>query len=240
MIEKKNNIHTVLVTGGSGGLGSELADKISRHCKKIILLGKNKNSLFKIKKKLKKKHSSIIYKIMDIDLSKKIGVQKAVKFVKKEKRVDVLINCAGNFSVKSIMNSSYKDLINDFHINFFAPFMLSKECSKKMLKLKKGIILNIGSSSSYAAAPNTSIYSSSKHALLGMNKAFQAELGNKGIRSIFAAPGSIQTKMGKKVKNQKYSTFIEPENLADFLISLILQNENMIINEVSIIRANYK
>ena len=44
MIEKKNNIHTVLVTGGSGGLGSELADKISRHCKKIILLGKNKNS----------------------------------------------------------------------------------------------------------------------------------------------------------------------------------------------------
>ena len=63
---------------------------------------------------------------------------------------------------------------------------------------------------------------------------------NKGFRSIFAAPGSIQTKMGKKVKNQKYSTFIEPENLADFLISLILQNENMIINEVSINRANYK
>ena len=47
--------------------------------------------------------------------------------------------------------------------------MLSKECSKKMLKLKKGIILNIGSSSSYAAAPNTSIYSSSKHALLKTN-----------------------------------------------------------------------
>ena len=43
-------------------------------------------------------------------LSKKIGVQKAVKFVKKEKRVDVLINCAGNFSVKSIMNSSYKEV----------------------------------------------------------------------------------------------------------------------------------
>jgi len=46
--------------------------------------------------------------------------------------------------------------------------------------------------------------------------------------------------MGKKVKNQDYSTFIEPENLADFLLSLILQDNNMIINEVKINRTNYK
>ena len=86
--------------------------------------------------------------------------------------------------------------------------MISKECSKKMIKYRKGIILNIGSSASYGAGPNTSIYSASKHALLGMSRAFQIELRDKGIKSIFAAPGSIQTKMGKKVKNQDYSTLL--------------------------------
>ncbi len=240
MIEKKNNIHTVLLTGANGGLGLEIADKISDHCKRLILLGRNKSSLLKVKKKLEAKHASVIYKAYSIDLRNKEGVYKAINFIKNEKKINVLINCAAKFSVKSIINSSYKDLTSDFHLNFFSPFMLAKECSKKMLKSKKGVILNIGSSSSYLAGANTAIYSSSKHALLGMNRAFQMELGSKGIRSIFAAPGSIQTKMGKKVKKQDFSTFIEPTNLADFLVSLILQDTNMIINEVKINRVNYK
>ena len=46
--------------------------------------------------------------------------------------------------------------------------------------------------------------------------------------------------MGRKVKNQDYSTFIEPKNLADYLVSLILQDKNMVVNEVSINRAKYK
>ena len=60
-----------------------------------------------------------------------------------------------------------------------------------MIKYRKGIILNIGSSASYGAGPNTSIYSASKHALLGM-RAFQIELRDKGIKPTFAAPGSIK------------------------------------------------
>ena len=240
MKEKKNNIHTVLLTGANGGLGLKLADKISEHCKKLLLFGRNKKSLLKLKKKLEAKHTSVIYKEFPINLNSKEGVIKAINLIKKENRINVLINCAAKFSVKSIIQSSYKDLTSDFHLNFFAPFMIAKECSKKMLNSKKGVILNIGSSSSYTASPDTAIYSSSKHALLGMSRAFQIELGSKGIRSIFVAPGSIQTKMGKKVKNQDYSTFIEPENLADFLLSLILQDNNMIINEVKINRTNYK
>ena len=76
--------------------------------------------------------------------------------------------------------------------------------------------------------------------LLGMSKAFQIELSEKNIRTIFVASGSIQTKMGKKVKNQDYSTFIEVKDLADFIVSLIFHIKNMIINEVKINRMNNK
>ena len=57
MKEKKNNIHTVLLTGANGGLGLKLADKISEHCKKLLLFGRNKKSLLKLKKKLEAKHT---------------------------------------------------------------------------------------------------------------------------------------------------------------------------------------
>ena len=193
-----------------------------------------------IKNKLEGAHASTIYKEYSVNLNNKDGVLEAIKLIRKENRINVLINCAAKFSNKSIIHSSYRDLTSDFHLNFFAPFMLAKECTKKMLKSKKGFIINIGSSSSYTASPNTSIYTSSKHALLGMSKAFQIEMREKNIRTIFVAPGSIQTKMGKKVKNQDYSTFIEAKDLADFIVSLLFQNKNMIINEVKINRMNYK
>ena len=78
MIEKKNNIHTVLLTGANGGLGLEIADKISDHCKRLILLGRNKSSLLKVKKKLEAKHASVIYKAYSIDLRNKEGVYEAI------------------------------------------------------------------------------------------------------------------------------------------------------------------
>jgi len=237
---QKKNVGTVLLTGANGGLGSELAYKISENSKRLILIGRNKNSLLKLKKKLQIKNKYVTYKVVVTDLSKKNGINKAISLIKKEKKIDIVINCAGNFSLKSINNSTYTDLINDFHLNLFAPYMISKECSKKMIKYRKGIILNIGSSASYGAGPNTSIYSASKHALLGMSRAFQIELRDKGIKSIFAAPGSIQTKMGKKVKNQDYSTFIKPKKLADLLVSLLFQDSNMIVNEIIINRTKYR
>ena len=152
---QKKNAGTVLLTGANGGLGSELAYKISENSKRLILIGRNKNSLLKLKKKLQIKNKYVTYKVVVTDLSKKNGINKAISLIKKEKKIDIVINCAGNFSLKSINNSSYTDLINDFHLNLFAPYMISKECSKKMIKYRKGIILNIGSSASYGAGPNT-------------------------------------------------------------------------------------
>ena len=74
-----------------------------------------------------------------------------------------------------------------------------------MKKKKKGVIFNIGSSSAYDCSKETSIYCSTKHALLGMSKAFNTELQSHGVRSIFIAPGSMKTSMGRKVKNQDNS-----------------------------------
>ena len=109
-----------------------------------------------------------------------------------------------------------------------------------MKKKNKGIIFNIGSSSAYDCSENTSIYCSTKHALLGMSKAFNTELKEHGVKSVFIAPGSMKTKMGRKVKNQDFNTFIDPEEVAILMKNLLKKEKSIFIDEIKIKRALYK
>jgi 3-oxoacyl-[acyl-carrier protein] reductase len=109
-----------------------------------------------------------------------------------------------------------------------------------MKKKKWGRIVNIGSSSSYDGFSETSIYSASKHAILGFSRSIQKELKSYGIRTYCISPGSIKTKMGKKIKGQKYSTFINPKEIAEVILNLVKLDKEMIITEIRLDRTDKK
>ncbi len=234
---------TFLITGASSGLGEKFSILISNIAKNIIIVGRKKNRLLKLKKKINNINPNIHVFIIATDLSKEKGVIELFKRFSKQKiikYVDVLVNSAANFTVKKIESISMEDLKRDFQINVISPFMISKYFGLKMKKKKKGIIFNIGSSSSYECSKNTSVYCSTKHALLGMSKSFNAELQSYGVKTIFIAPGSMKTPMGKKVKNQDYNTFIEPEEVARMMKYLINNEKNMFVDELKIKRKIYR
>ena len=234
---------TFLITGASSGLGEKFSILIADIAKNIIIIGRNKDKLVKLKKKIGKIKSTINVFIIVTDLSKDIGVAKLFKEFEKQKKikfVDVLINSAANFTVKKIEKISMQQLKKDFQINVISPFMISKYFGLKMKRKNKGTIFNIGSSSSYDCSKNTSIYCSTKHALLGMSKSFNAELKPHGVRSIFIAPGSMKTSMGRKVKNQDFNTFIDPHEVASIMKYLLNNEKSMFIDELKIKRSVYK
>ena len=86
-----------------------------------------------------------------------------------------------------------------------------------MVSKKWWRIVNIGSSSSYNGFKNTSIYCSSKHALLGLSRSLHDELKEHNIRTFCVSPGSIKTSMGKRVIGQNYDTFMDPKEIAEWL-----------------------
>jgi|TARA_B110000238_G_C16122379_1_gene437727 short-subunit dehydrogenase len=234
---------TFLITGASAGLGKIFSISIADIAKNIIIVGRNKNRLLRLKKKINKINSKIKVLIVVVDLSKESGVFKLFKQFethKKIKFVDVLVNSAANFTIKKIEKISMEQLRKDFQLNVISPFMISKYFGLKMKKKTKGIIFNIGSSSSYDCSKNTSIYCSTKHALLGMSKAFNAEWQSAGVKSIFIAPGSMKTSMGRKVKNQDFNSFIDPYEVANTMKNLLSDNKSMFIDEVKIKRTVYK
>ncbi len=111
------------------------------------------------------------------DLNKVEDIERIVdKAKRKFGRIDILVNCAGVFPVKSLQNSSLEDFENCFNVNIRAPFLFCKAFSESMIKNQWGRIVNIGSSSAYGGFKNTSIYCASKHAILGLSRALHCEL----------------------------------------------------------------
>ncbi len=171
------------------------------------------------------------------DLRNVEDVKRIIETAKKElKSVDILVNCAGVFPVKSLQDSSLEDFENCFQVNIRAPFLFCKAFVDDMKKNGWGRIVNIGSSSAYSGFKETSLYCASKHALLGFSRSLQSELKEHNVRTFCISPGSVKTEMGKKVTHQDFSTFIDPEEIAEYIAFIISFDKEMVSEEIRLNR----
>ena len=133
--------------------------------------------------------------------------------------------------IESIEKSSIENFEKSMNINVKLPFILCKEFTKKMSKKKWGRIIMIGSSSSYLGFKNSSVYCMTKHSILGLSRALNAELKNKNVRVICISPASTQTNMAKISIDQDFSTFLNPIEVAEYIIHVMCYDKEMIIDE---------
>ena len=224
-----------LIVGATGGIGTEIAKKIAENNYNLFLIGKNKKKLLKLKNEIK--NENIIIKTESIDLTNEKQIKNVIQKIRKNfGKIDILINTSGIFLIKSIEKSTIQEFDESYKINVRAPFIFSKEFSKDMKKSKWGRIVNIGSSSSYNGFKDSTIYCSTKHALLGLSRALFSELKDQNIRTFCISPGSTQTKMGKLSKDQKFETFLEPKEIAEYVIFLIKFDKQLISEEIRLNR----
>jgi 3-oxoacyl-[acyl-carrier protein] reductase len=231
-MQKKKNC---LIIGASGGIGNAITKKLAEKNYNLFLIGKNENKLLKLKKEIKK--DDIIVEIESVDLTNEKQIDKSIKKIRKTfGKIDILINTSGLFLIKSIDKTTIEEFEESFKINVRAPFIFSKEFSKDMKKSKWGRIVNIGSSSAYNGFKNSTAYCSSKHALLGFSRALFSELKDNNVRVYSISPGSTQTKMGKLSKDQKFETFLEPKEVADYVAFVIEFDKQLISEEIRLNR----
>lgn len=237
MILKGKN---VLITGATGGLGSSLAAAYYEKGCNLILTARDKNKLNNLKSQLEA--SSKLSGTVVIDKCDFQNVNSVKEFSKRIKnsvgRIDVLVNCAGIFTINAIDEVKIEDYQKCIDINLTAPIILIQEFIEEMKKNSWGRIINIASSSAYGAAPNTSVYSATKHALLGLSRSLYKELKPHGIRVICVSPGTIKTSMGKEVTKlgQDYDTFMDAEEVSRYIVFNTELNNHMISEEIRLNR----
>lgn len=205
MEEKK----TVLVTGGTRGIGKQIALKYAENGYDVVINYVSDNTdVESIKKEFDKigVHSLII----KADVSKAEDVTNLVETAIKEfGKIDVLVNNAGITKDNLLMRMSEEDFDRVLEINLKGTYLVSKAVTKYMIKKRSGSVINVSSVVGVSGNVGQCNYSASKAGIIGFTKSLAKELAIRNIRVNVVAPGFIETDMTEvlpeKVKENIYN-----------------------------------
>ncbi len=192
---------TVLITGGSRGIGKCIAENLARDGYSVVLnYNKSEKQAKQIQKDLEKEGIKIeIYKA---DISKREEVKKLVKFtLNRFKNIDILINNAGIAKLQMFNDITDEDWNEMINTNLNSVFYCTQEVLPNMIHNKNGCIINISSIWGLVGASCEVAYSVSKAGIDGMTKSLAKELGLSNIRVNSIAPGVIDTEMNSNLDN---------------------------------------
>jgi len=234
MIDLKNT--NIILTGATGGIGNSILEKLITSGANVLATGTNEDKL----KLIKEKYENVITEKFDISNHSEIE-----SFVNKANdtlggKIDVLINNAGitrdNLSIR-MKDDEWQKVID---INLTSTFLLSKNSIKKMLKSKKGKIINITSVVGHTGNIGQANYTASKAGVVAMSKSLALEYGKKNINVNCISPGFITTDMTDKI-NDDYKEILKsripldrfgsPNDIANAVIFLSSELSDYITGE---------
>lgn len=183
---------TVLITGGTRGIGKETAlEFLSNDFNVIITSRYTKEDELK---KIFPVNNENLY-LYTLDVTKEEQVKAVIeKIISKFKSLDVLVNNAGislsNGILTQSLTSDFEKMINT---NILGTYYCMKYSLLHMEKEGKGSIINISSITGLRGIPYSVLYGSTKSAIIGLTKGSAIEYANSGIRINAVAPGIIKT-----------------------------------------------
>lgn len=200
---------TAVITGGSRGIGREIAIKFAQEGANVafsdLAVDENFESLEKELADLGVKGKGYAS-----DASSFEGSAAMIDEIHKEfGSIDVLVNNAGITRDNLLMRMTEADWDLVIKVNLKSVFNLTKAVQKYMLKQRSGSIINMSSVVGVSGNGGQSNYSASKAGLIGFTKSIAQELGSRSIRCNAIAPGFIETKMTEKLPDQVREDWIK-------------------------------
>lgn len=194
-LEKK----VALVTGGASGLGKYYSLALSAAHASVFVVSKTTMGWDELHVKVEESNGKIAF--FQQDLTAQNAAKNIVKAcLEKFGKIDILVNNAGLQLRNDLVDYKDEDWQAVLNINLNALYYLSHETAKAMLKQQSGKIINIGSMQSYRAGKRIFPYTSSKHAVLGLTKAYANALAPENIQVNGIAPGYVDTPMTGKLQ----------------------------------------
>lgn len=181
-----------LITGGSRGLGLQIARELCRRGAKVSLLARDADELAGAKRELEHFKTDVL--TVPCDLVDSQQIQSAVKETLQHfRRLDILINNAGIIEIGPLGHMQFKDFDRAMRLHFWAPYILYLLVVQQMRAQGGGRIINISSIGGRIAVPHMVPYSASKFALAGFSDAIRPELVRDKIYVTTVTPGLMRT-----------------------------------------------
>ena len=231
-IAKKN----VIVTGASGGIGNSIVEKLSKNGANILATGTKKEKLDELKSKFKN------LKVLKFDISQSDKIEEFIENATNELggNLDCIVNNAGITQDNLAIRMNFEEWKKVIDINLSSTFLLSKYSIKKMLKNKKGKVINITSVVGHTGNLGQANYTAAKAGIIAMSKTLAIEYARKNININCISPGFIKTSMTDKIDTKFKEMIIskipsgrlgEPEDVANAARFLASDHSNYINGE---------
>ncbi|MBQ9922618.1 MAG: SDR family oxidoreductase [Clostridia bacterium] len=205
-----------IVTGAGGGIGSAIAEALFNCGARLVLMGRNEE---KLKKTAKGRDCLIIPGDICNDDYVKSAIEKTATVYG---GIDILVNNAGIAQSKAFEEISMEEYDTIMNTNARAPFLMCKTALPYLKKSTCGTIINIASVTAHHGYELQSVYSASKHALLGFSKALSKECYKDGVRVHVISPGAVFTEMVKISRPDLTGEgMLLPEDVAETVLYLI-------------------
>ena len=226
----------IIVTGATGGIGNSIIKKLSELKANILASGTKNEKL----EELKKNFNNV--KTLKFDISQSDKIETFIENASKEfeGNIDCIINNAGITNDNLAIRMNLEEWKKVIDINLTSTFLMCKFAIKKMLKNKKGKIINITSVVGHTGNLGQSNYTASKAGIIAMSKSLAIEYAKKNININCISPGFIKTVMTDKI-DEKYKESIisripsarlgEPDDVANAVLFLASNQSDYINGE---------
>ena len=210
---------TAVITGAGQGTGRAIALRLAKAGVHSVLIGRTESKLRDVAEEIAEVGGEASMHALDVtDDAAVAGFGEALR----ESTVDILVNCAGDWLIAFMQDTSNEQLDHILRVNLRAPYILSRTLLPNLRRSDNASIINIGTIVTTMFAPTISAYTAAKVGLKGLTGSLAAELKPELIRVVMISPGPADTPMRDAASPGIDKTvLVQSETIADMVHTVV-------------------
>lgn len=229
------NKQTALITGGTSGIGYELAKLFAKDGYNLVLVARNEVELQRVASKLRSEFQAEVETISRDLFDPENAFEVYNEIGRKTIRIDVLVNDAGQGYYGEFVNSDLDKELAMIHLNISSLVILTKKFLREMVARNSGKILNLSSIASKVPGPFQSVYHGTKAFVQSFTEAVRDEVKDKGVTVTALLPGATATDFFNKAgmeeaKIVKEGKLDDPAKVARDGYEALMKGDDMVVS----------
>lgn len=228
-----------LVTGAGKGIGRAVAIALAQEGVNVALLARTETQLQQVAQEVEVLGAKAV--IVTADVADRTAVEAAVTQVETTLGpIDILINNAGIGTFAKLVDMAPAEWEHIVQVNLFGTYYATRAVLPGMIARETGDIINISSTAGLRGAATTSAYSASKFAVMGLTESLMQEVRKHNIRVSALTPSTVATELAvsNKLTDGNPDKVMQPEDLAEFIVSQLKLNRRIFIKEAGMWSTN--
>jgi short-subunit dehydrogenase len=227
-----------VISGGTSGLGLEIANLLIKTGKNVLILGRNNEKLAEASSRLKTASENQSAESLICNIGKEEDVRKVGEFLTSNSfKVEYLFNNAGMGLFTKAHNSTSALIDTIFEANLKGMILLTSEILRLTSEDEELTIVNIMSTSALLGRAEETIYCAAKWGARGYTEALRTELKGTKRNIIAVYPGGMRTSFWDiPGQNRDISSFMDPAEVAEKIVNAVIVTDKMFVTDITINR----